>query len=168
MKLHKCRLKPGETRSICFTAPCPWNTNCQQLESSIWKKFVTFTVPMNISLKLARFKPSQPLMMSSGTSKWPKTQQINAIWTHFQGNCLEFFYLSSLIFYHKIQNSASERVSKPNNYTPYREKHSPSTTTKIQRSMFTWSRVLTTWSVHVQKMFNICNAILNVTQRTTK
>ena len=82
---HKCRLKPGETRPICFTAPCPWTTNCQQLESSIWTKFVTFTVPINSSLKLARFKPSQPLMMSSGTSKWPKTQQIYAIWTHFQG-----------------------------------------------------------------------------------
>ena len=39
---HKCRLKPGETRPICFTAPCPWTTNCQQLESSIWTKFVTF------------------------------------------------------------------------------------------------------------------------------
>ena len=83
---HKCRLKPGETRLICFTAPCPWTTNCQQLESSNWTKFVTFTVPINSSLKLARFKPSQPLMMSSGTSKWPKTQQNYAIWTHFQGN----------------------------------------------------------------------------------
>ena len=83
---HKCRLKPGETRPICFTAPCPWTTNCQQLESSIWTKFVTFTVPINSSLKLTRFKPSQPLMMSSGTSKWPKTQQFYAIWTHLQGN----------------------------------------------------------------------------------
>ena len=83
---HKCRLKPDETRPICFTAPCPWTTNCQQLESSIWTKFVTFTVPINGSLKLARFKPSQLLMMSSGTSKWPKTQQFYAIWTHFQGN----------------------------------------------------------------------------------
>ena len=44
---HKCRLKPGETRPIYFTAPCPWTTNCQQLESSIWTKFVTFTVLWN-------------------------------------------------------------------------------------------------------------------------
>ena len=43
-------------------------------------------MPINSYLKLARFKPSQPLMMSSGTSKRPKTQQIKAIWTHFQGN----------------------------------------------------------------------------------
>ena len=74
------------------------------------------------------------------------------------------FYLSSLIFYHKIHNSASERVSKPNNYTPYREKHILLQQQKIQRSMFTLPRDLST----CKKMFNICNAILNVTQRTTK
>jgi len=34
----------------------------------------TFTVPINSSLDMARFKPSQPFMMSSGTSKWTKTQ----------------------------------------------------------------------------------------------
>ena len=29
-----------------------------------------FTVPMNSSSKLARIKPSQPFMISSGTRKW--------------------------------------------------------------------------------------------------
>ena len=50
------------------------------------QKFVTFTVPINSSLKSARFKPSQPLTMSSGTCKRPKTQKFRAILTHFQGN----------------------------------------------------------------------------------
>jgi len=48
-------------------------------------KFVTFTVPINSSLELARFKPSQPLMMSSDTSKCPKTMQFGAI---FAPNCI--------------------------------------------------------------------------------
>ena len=72
--------------SFAFMAPCPWTTNCHQLATSDWTKVVTFTVPINSSLKLARFRPSQPLMMSSSTRKWPKTQQFGAILTHFQGN----------------------------------------------------------------------------------
>ena len=29
---HIYQMKPGETRFICFMAPCPWTTNCQQLQ----------------------------------------------------------------------------------------------------------------------------------------
>ena len=84
--LHNWRLEPGQTRLICFEAPCPWTTNCPQLETSVWTKLVTFTVPISASLKLARFKPSWPLMTSSGTSKWCRTQLFREILTHSKAN----------------------------------------------------------------------------------
>ena len=69
--------------SFAFMASCPWTTNCQWLATSDWTKFVAFTAPINSSLKLlAMFKS----LLSSSTSKWPKTQQFRAILTHFQGN----------------------------------------------------------------------------------
>ena len=37
--------------------------------------YVIFTVPINRSSKLTRIKPSQPFMMSSGTSKLPKIEK---------------------------------------------------------------------------------------------
>ena len=45
----------------------------------IWSKFVTFTMPINSSLELARFKPSQPFTMSSGTNKCPKIMKFGSI-----------------------------------------------------------------------------------------
>jgi len=36
-------------------------------------------VPINTSFELARFKPSQPFMMSSGTSKCPIIMKFGAI-----------------------------------------------------------------------------------------
>jgi len=49
------------------------------IPENIWLKFVTFTVPRNSSLELARFETSQPLMMSSGTGKCPKITKFGAI-----------------------------------------------------------------------------------------
>ena len=46
---------------------------CQQHNSNV---YVIFTVPINSSSKLARFKTSQPFRMSSGTSKLPKIEKI--------------------------------------------------------------------------------------------
>ena len=65
-------------------SPLSMNNKLPVASNEHWTKFVTFTVPINSSLELARFKPSQSLMMRSGTSKWPKTQQFRAIWHIFK------------------------------------------------------------------------------------
>ena len=48
---------------------------CQQHSFSV---YVIFTVPINSSLKIERIKPSHSLIMSSGTSKLPKTEENKA------------------------------------------------------------------------------------------
>ena len=49
-----------------------------------WSQWATEQI--NSSLKLARFKPSQPLMMSSSTSKWTKHSNLGQVWHITQGN----------------------------------------------------------------------------------
>ena len=53
-------------------ASCPWKTNRWLLTTQFQRSCVILTVPINSSSKLARTKPSQPFMISSGTSKLPK------------------------------------------------------------------------------------------------
>ena len=58
----------GETRYICYFGLLSMNDKLLADSTKILF-FVEFTVPINNSSKLARFKPSQLFMMSSGGSK---------------------------------------------------------------------------------------------------
>ena len=60
------------TKANTRRAPFPWYSKKPVLEPRKLAYFAIITVPINNSSILARFKPSQPLMMSSGTRDLPK------------------------------------------------------------------------------------------------
>ena len=79
---RECSLaRHGELAKL---APCPRNTNRWLLTTPFQHLCHFHSVSINSSLKLARIKPSQPFMMSSGTSKLPKIVNYKAI---FLKNC---------------------------------------------------------------------------------
>ena len=61
----------------------PWYNKQPVLEPSKLVYFPIITVPINSSSILARFKPSQLLMMSSGTRDLPKNAKKEALFWRF-------------------------------------------------------------------------------------